>query len=72
MPKAATSKLVFTGGANDRLFRAFDAGSGKVLWLRRWRFAALASALKRRAAALPMPLCVKVPVSAAVRRAMMG
>jgi alcohol dehydrogenase (cytochrome c) len=25
-------KLVFTGGANDRMFRAFDAESGKVLW----------------------------------------
>jgi alcohol dehydrogenase (cytochrome c) len=25
-------KLVFTGGANDRMFRAFDASNGKVLW----------------------------------------
>jgi len=25
-------KLVFTGGANDRMFRAFDAVSGNVLW----------------------------------------
>ena len=25
-------KLVFTGGANDRMFRAFDATNGKVLW----------------------------------------
>jgi alcohol dehydrogenase (cytochrome c) len=24
--------LVFSGGTNDRLFRAFDAASGKVLW----------------------------------------
>ncbi len=24
--------LVFSGGTNDRLFRAFDASSGKVLW----------------------------------------
>ena len=24
--------LVFSGGANDRKFRAFDATSGKVLW----------------------------------------
>jgi alcohol dehydrogenase (cytochrome c) len=24
--------LVFTGGTNDRNFRAFDAGTGKVLW----------------------------------------
>jgi alcohol dehydrogenase (cytochrome c) len=25
-------KLVFTGGANDRMFRAFDATTGKMLW----------------------------------------
>ena len=25
-------KLVFSGGTNDRMFRAFDAKSGKVLW----------------------------------------
>jgi alcohol dehydrogenase (cytochrome c) len=25
-------KLVFTGGANDRMFRAFDATNGNVLW----------------------------------------
>jgi alcohol dehydrogenase (cytochrome c) len=24
--------LVFTGGTNDKLFRAFDATNGKVLW----------------------------------------
>ena len=24
--------LVFTGGTNDRMFRAFDASTGKVLW----------------------------------------
>ena len=24
--------LVFSGGTNDRMFRAFDAKSGKVLW----------------------------------------
>ena len=24
--------LVFAGGTNDRNFRAFDAGTGKVLW----------------------------------------
>ena len=24
--------LVFTGGTNDRMFRAFDASNGKVLW----------------------------------------
>jgi alcohol dehydrogenase (cytochrome c) len=24
--------LVFSGGTNDRLFRAFDASSGRVLW----------------------------------------
>jgi alcohol dehydrogenase (cytochrome c) len=24
--------LVFSGGTNDRMFRAFDAASGKVLW----------------------------------------
>lgn len=24
--------LVFTGGTNDRMFRAFEAATGKVLW----------------------------------------
>ena len=24
--------LVFSGGTNDRMFRAFDASSGEVLW----------------------------------------
>jgi alcohol dehydrogenase (cytochrome c) len=24
--------LVFTGGTNDRMFRAFDARTGKLLW----------------------------------------
>jgi len=24
--------LVFSGGTNDRMFRAFDASTGKVLW----------------------------------------
>ncbi|MEX2543181.1 MAG: PQQ-dependent dehydrogenase, methanol/ethanol family [Trueperaceae bacterium] len=27
--------LVFTGGTNDRFFRAFDAGTGEVLWQHR-------------------------------------
>ena len=27
--------LVFAGGTNDRMFRAFDAKTGKVLW--QWR-----------------------------------
>jgi alcohol dehydrogenase (cytochrome c) len=29
---ATNGGLVFSGGTNDRLFRAFDATSGKVLW----------------------------------------
>jgi alcohol dehydrogenase (cytochrome c) len=29
---ATAGGLVFTGGANDRLFHAFDAKSGKLLW----------------------------------------
>ena len=24
--------LVFSGGTNDRMFRAFDAATGKILW----------------------------------------
>ena len=32
-PMLATSGgLVFSGGTNDRLFRAYDAKSGKILW----------------------------------------
>ena len=29
---ATAGDLVFTGGTNDRMFRAFDARNGKVLW----------------------------------------
>ena len=29
---ATAGGLVFTGGTNDRLFRAFDAATGEVLW----------------------------------------
>ena len=29
---ATAGGLVFSGGTNDRKFRAFDAASGKVLW----------------------------------------
>lgn len=29
---ATAGELVFTGGTNDRMFRAFDARNGKVLW----------------------------------------
>jgi alcohol dehydrogenase (cytochrome c) len=29
---ATAGGLVFTGGTNDRLFHAFDAESGKLLW----------------------------------------
>ena len=29
---ATAGGLVFSGGTNDRLFRAFDASTGKVLW----------------------------------------
>lgn len=29
---ATAGGLVFTGGTNDRLFRAFDAANGKLLW----------------------------------------
>jgi alcohol dehydrogenase (cytochrome c) len=29
---ATAGDLVFVGGTNDRMFRAFDAKSGKLLW----------------------------------------
>jgi len=29
---AAGGDLLFSGGTNDRLFRAFDARTGKILW----------------------------------------
>ena len=29
---ATAGDLVFIGGTNDRMFRAFDAKDGKVLW----------------------------------------
>lgn len=32
---ATAGNLVFMGGTNDRYFRAFDAGSGEVLWQQR-------------------------------------